>query len=217
MHMTISRFLVMTDVRSDTIFFRLPHTWWSRPYEYEWAKHFAHPDDVVLDAACGISHPFKFYLADRCKEVHACDVDNRIVSPEAILNDIERDFGKEEANRVTNGYFAKIQFIRANLTSLPYMNKKFDKIFCISVLEHLDGTSMLASFSEFNRVLKDDGILVVTFDYPIIHFEMLQKVVASAGLAFYSDVSFEKREDAIFTDLYQPRLHCFRAVFRKKF
>lgn len=216
MNMLSSRFFIQTDAKADRLFFKLPNTWWSRPYEYEWAKHFANPGDIVLDAACGISHPFKFFLSDRCKEVHACDMDPRIVSPDEILQDIKNDFGREEANRVSKNYFEKIQFIRANLTSLPYMNKKFDKIFCISVLEHLDFNILKMAFAEFRRVLKDDGVIVVTFDYPAIHLESLQHVSSAIGLDFCGDVSFEKDENAVYTDIYFPRLYCYRAVFKKR-
>ena len=92
-----ARFFTDSDERADTLVFPLPAPWWSRPYEYAWCAGFARPDDVALDAACGISHPFKFYLADRCREAHACDWDARIESETEILLDVVRDFGKGAA------------------------------------------------------------------------------------------------------------------------
>lgn len=92
-----SRYIRQSDPKTDTLVFPLHPAWWSRPYEYEWARRFARPDDVVLDAACGISHPFKFWLAEHCREVHACDWDERILSEEAIRLDIVSDFGEQAA------------------------------------------------------------------------------------------------------------------------
>ncbi|MDQ6422465.1 class I SAM-dependent methyltransferase [Paenibacillus sp. LHD-117] len=211
-----SRFFVAGDASADTFLFKLPPTWWSRPYEYEWAKEFVRQDNVVLDAACGISHPFKFVLSELCREVHACDIDPRITSPDEIVLDIENDFGAEAARQFPRSYLNIIRFCRANLASLPYGDRTFDRIFCISVLEHLDFGTMLRSFHEFRRILKDDGKLVVTFDYPIIQFDALRAALADAGLVFASDVYYEMPDDALYSDLYGVRLFCFRAVFGKK-
>ena len=61
-----TRFIRQSDPQTSKLIFKLPSTWWSRPYEYAWADKFVEPGDTVLDAACGIAHPFKFYLADKC-------------------------------------------------------------------------------------------------------------------------------------------------------
>ena len=63
--------------------FILPPEWWSRPFEYNWCSNFLEKDDIILDAACGIEHPFKFYAANRCKKVYAIDIDKDI---EGITN-----------------------------------------------------------------------------------------------------------------------------------
>lgn len=211
-----SRFIVNTDEKDDHFIFTLPVTWNSRPYEYAWAKQFATPNDVVLDSACGICHPFKFYLADHCREVHACDLDNRILSKEAIYQDIVDVFGKRVAESLPAHYFDGVHYCRANLTYLPYSNQKFDTVFCISVLEHLEDPIMVQAFREFHRVLKDDGQLVLTFDYPLINLERLQQVLTEVGLQFSGDVSFEMPADVVYSDLYAPRLFFFRALLKKK-
>jgi len=60
---TTSRFILADDPHCDTIAgIPIPQNWWSRHQEYKWAAQFAGPEYVVLDAACGISHPFKWYL-----------------------------------------------------------------------------------------------------------------------------------------------------------
>lgn len=79
-----SRFITTNDIREDEFVFKIGKNWWSRPYEYAWAAEFVEPDDVALDAACGVIHPLKFYLAQKCSEVYACDLDGAINAPEEI-------------------------------------------------------------------------------------------------------------------------------------
>lgn len=79
MNKEISRFFLKSDDFTEKFVFKLPKWWPSRPYEYSWAIKFADKNDVVLDAACGVNHPFKFKLIEICAEVHACDIDQRIL------------------------------------------------------------------------------------------------------------------------------------------
>jgi len=209
-----SRFIIKTDPKKDCILYKLPRTWWSRSYEYAWASLFVKDYHVVLDSGCGISHPFKFYLSDQCKELYACDIDNRILSPEDILKDIENDFGKEVAKEFPEKYFNQINYIKADLKRLPFKSKKFDLIYCISVLEHLPYQDIKLSLEEFKRTLKDVGLIVLTFDYPSINLEDFRNIIAEVGLEFAGNVSFQLPKNAITSNIYS-RLYCFRAVLRK--
>ncbi|MBB6447367.1 class I SAM-dependent methyltransferase [Bacillus benzoevorans] len=216
MELIKSRFFTNNDEQNSECFFPLPAPWWSRPFEYHWAIQFTDKDQVVLDAATGICHPFKFAIADICKEVHACDLDMRILSKDKILKDVEVEFGSKQRNIIQKGkYFERIQFLRANLGSIPYMDEKFDRVFCISVLEHLDKETLINAFKEFKRILKPDGKIVVTFDYPIIDLNFLATIIEGLGLKFSGEIDVSLPKDALFTDLYQPRLYCFRAVIEK--
>lgn len=211
-----SRFFVHSDEKTDTTLLKLPFDWWSRFYEYEWASKFVSRDDVVLDAACGVCHPFKFYLTDKCQAVYACDLDPRILDSDAIIQDIRAFFGSDIADSMDKSYIQKVKLSLANLSALPYENNKFDKVFCISVLEHMDQASLYAAFREFHRVLKEDGLLILTFDYPDIQFDILEEAVKQAKLTFYGNVSFELPEDALYSHFHPPTLYCFRAVLKKQ-
>lgn len=210
-----SRFIERTDPRSEKFFFTLPKdSWWSRLYEYEWAKNFAGPSDVVLDAACGICHPFKFYLSDVCKEVYACDLDKRVASPRLILEDIKQTFG-QEVRYVSDSYFKKIKFSHCDITNLPYDDKKFDKLFCVSVLEHLEPTQVKLALEQFKRVIKDDGLIILTIDYPTLQLNVLQSAIANTGLQFAGKAIFELQGNAIFSDYFRTnRLYCFRVLLK---
>lgn len=53
----------------------------------------------------------------------------------------------------------KIKIIKADLTSLPFKDEKFDFILCSHVIEHIEND--LIAISELARVLKLDGILTI--------------------------------------------------------
>ncbi|MGE6577807.1 class I SAM-dependent methyltransferase [Paenibacillus xylanexedens] len=210
-----SRYIRQSDPKTDTLVFPLHPAWWSRPYEYEWARRFARPDDVVLDAACGISHPFKFWLAEHCREVHACDWDERILSEEAIRLDIVSDFGEQAAQDLPESTLVRLHRAKANLAQLPYESGKFDRVFCISVLEHLDTGTMLRAFREFARVLKPKGQLIATFDVPEMRPDLLETIMAVTGLTIEDKLNLNEPDDAIWSDMYGTPIRCFRAVICK--
>lgn len=227
-----SRFFTENDFKKDTFVFKLLPAWWSRPYEYAWAGKFTEKNDVVLDAACGIEHPFKFYLFDHCREVYACDYDDKILSSGNILNDIKNTFGESAAQNLPTKYLENIHYSKAVLTSLPYDDKMFDKIYCISVLEHLKDkfnrypflanigfiktflkNEIYLALKEFKRILKDNGLIILTFDYPDINLNYLKKVVSDLSLSFAGEMSLDMPENALYFE--ELNLHCFRAVIRK--
>ncbi|WP_405170965.1 class I SAM-dependent methyltransferase [Paenibacillus sp. FSL H8-0280] len=210
-----SRYIRQSDPKTDTLVFPLHPAWWSRPYEYEWARRFVRPDDVVLDAACGISHPFKFWLAEHCREVHACDWDERILSEEAIRLDIVSDFGEQAAQDLPESTLVRLHRAQANLAQLPYESGKFDRVFCISVLEHLDTGTMLRAFREFARVLKPNGQLIATFDVPEMRPDLLETIMAVTGLTIEDKLNVKEPDDAIWSDMYGTPIRCFRAVICK--
>ncbi|GBF75355.1 SAM-dependent methyltransferase [Paenibacillus sp. 598K] len=209
-----SRFILRSDERQATLIHPLPSTWWSRPYEYSWAMAFASPEAVVLDAACGISHPFKFALAERSREAHACDLDPRITSKAAIIEDISRDFGVEAAASQVDYWQEGLRLACANLTELPYEDALFDRVFCISVLEHMPFNDQALALREFSRVLKPDALLILTFDYPTVSLEDISMLLRDTGFVFAGEVDYTLPEDALHTDMWGG-LHCFRAVLRK--
>jgi len=209
-----SRFILRADERQTTLIHPLPATWWSRPYEYSWAMAFTSPEAVVLDAACGISHPFKFALAERSREAHACDLDPRITSKAAIIEDIGRDFGVEATAWHVDHWHESLHLASANLTELPYEEQQFDRVFCISVLEHMPVSDQALALREFSRILKPDGLLILTFDYPTVSLEDMSMLLRDTGFVFAGEVDYTLPEDALYTDMWGG-LYCFRAVLRK--
>jgi ubiquinone/menaquinone biosynthesis C-methylase UbiE len=208
-----SRFFVRSDPQTRRLVVDLHPLWWSRFYEYEWARNFAGPEDVALDAACGVSHPFKFHLADVCREVHACDVDRRILSQEAMLAEIAQDLGPEAATALSRSHLRRVRFARASITDLPYPDATFSRIFCISVLEHLAPQDLRQTLREFHRTLGRGGLLVVTTDVPSVDPRVLAGLAAETGFEAAGPVRFDLPADALYSDAY--RLHCFRFLLRR--
>lgn len=227
-----SRFIIRSDPRVDRLIFDLPQTWWSRPYEYSWALSFCRPIDKVLDAGCGISHPLKYALADRAGKVYACDLDQRILSRELILEDMVNDFGAGAVDSFDRSYFGRVEHIKASMFDLPLGDKSIDRVLCISVIEHLADrfnrmpglfslpglgailpAGIQRSLKEFSRIVKDDGLVVMTLDHPTINLKYFRNAVARAGLCFAGPVDFAILGDALYSE--QHKLRCFRAVLKK--
>lgn len=233
-----TRFFTDKDDKTDSLIYTLPDSWWSRKYEYEWVKNFVAEGDVVLDSASGIFHPLKYYLADICREVYACDIDQNIEKklkdmPYKIIEDYL--FTHEQFDKINTPFYdEKIHNKFCSITKLPYEDKKFDKIYCISVLEHLNDKfnrkyrtykwllpfrtfikqkEIFKTMKEFKRVLKDNGLIVLTFDYPDISIEYFSKIVKLLNLEFVADVDTNVPDNAIYSDLYH--IYCYRALVRK--
>ncbi len=230
-----SRFFRKDDPHLENFVFKLPSVWWSRGYEYNWAAQFVKKNDIVLDAASGVPHPLKYYLADACSQAHACDLDAKIQSSEATIAEIKREYGEAAVEIYKKCYVGSVRFSLSTVTALPYREKSFDKVFCISVLEHLNDfynrhpaldflslaiessifpREIYLSLREFKRVLKNDGKIVLTFDYPRINLKYFDRIVNMLGLCYAGDVSFEKPDDVLYSD--EHGLYCYRAMLVKQ-
>jgi len=118
----------------------------SKRWEYPWALERASlgKGSKVLDAGCGGSI-FPIYLAEIGHRVTACDI-----SPPPRLDRL---------------HGASVGYACADLTALPFEDRVFDTVFCISVIEHLSEERMPAALQELRRVLRDGGGLLLTTDY----------------------------------------------------
>ena len=92
---------------------------------------------MVLDAGCGIGHHFKFALAGVCKQVHACDID-KYVNEKFIIETVKNGFN--DVTELNGNIYYKI----CDLGNLDYPDHSFDRVFCISVLEHCHTSKYLS-------------------------------------------------------------------------
>jgi SAM-dependent methyltransferase len=122
-----------------------PLTQWSRRFEYPFTAS-ALGDGAgrrLLDAGAGFTF-FPFYMSEcRGWDVVACDADNLATLYEGVAS-------------------KEVEFRRGFLENIPLPDASVDAVMCVSVLEHMDDPQTVVS--EFARVLRPDGQLVVTMD-----------------------------------------------------
>lgn len=123
---------------------------WSRRFEYPWVVKNGdfQKSHKVLDAG-GCSSILPYRLAQLCESVTIVDYDS-----EAWAN-----FTKTE----THGRLGQnISFVAGDIGDLPFADETFDRVVCVSVLEHMDLPSL--AVQELLRVLRPDGRLILTMD-----------------------------------------------------
>jgi len=106
----------------------------------------------VCDIACG-SGEFSIRIARKGCNVYGIDLNEK-----SILT----------AKKFANAENLLCEFQVGNAENLPYKNEFFDKVICNCSLEHFDND--IKAITEMNRVLKPEGILMLTVDsltYPI--------------------------------------------------
>ncbi|MDI4649662.1 methyltransferase domain-containing protein [Cohnella hashimotonis] len=212
----MSRFIREDDAFMLHFTYELPEAWWSRRYEYAWASRFLTAEDTVLDAASGVCHPFKFFAASRTAATYAFDLDPRILSRSAILDDIADSVSPRAKSEFDLDLFNRIQFTQCDMTRLPYEDQFFDKVFCISVLEHVDERTLRGALEEFRRVLKNDGLLVLTVDYPNVDMKMFAAQMDAVGWRFAGMHDFDEPDNAISTTMWGPEIKCIRLLLAKR-
>lgn len=208
-----SRYILRTDEVIYKCPFNIPIDWWSRFYEYAWAIKFAEENDVCLDAGCGVVHPFKYYLAEVCKEVHGVDIDSNIINKEEILNQ-QKDYFSDKDMLLAEGYLNKIILKNQNLIKLNYEDESFDKVYCISVLHLIEKENLLNILREIKRVLKKNGLCIITVDVPTISIEDLINNIYEVGLRIKSNLDLFKYENIIYSNIGEG-LNCFRILLQK--
>jgi ubiquinone/menaquinone biosynthesis C-methylase UbiE len=110
---------------------------------YQFASELFNPHWRCLDAACGSGYGSSF-LAEKVRFVEGVDVD-----PDAI------DFARTTYRQSNLSYHC------ADLQSmLPFPEETFDAITSFETLEHVSDQTKMTS--EFHRVLKPGGILVIS-------------------------------------------------------
>ncbi len=211
-----SRFILKSDIQIDSLSsipFRA--SWWSRPQEYAWAAEFVDEDAVVLDAACGISHPFKWYLGETCLEAWACDADPRISSIDAIIQNTYEDLGEVAHTVLSNTprLYEDVIIVECSICQLPNDMPQFDRIFCISTLEHLSDKDRQDAMTQFAQHLSPTGLLVITVDYPEVTPQKLIALAKAAGLVPAGHVILDAPAKGILTNGYYS---IYRAVFKHK-
>ena len=130
---------------------------WSRQYEYPFVltkmEEFKSKTEKlkILDAGSGLTF-FPYFLAKKFAKssITCCDYDSKLT---------------ERFRKIKDSNLSRISFDMTDLHKLPYEDNFFDIIYCISVLEHTENYEDI--LKEFKRILKLNGLLVISFDISI--------------------------------------------------
>jgi SAM-dependent methyltransferase len=113
-------------------------------HRYAYARQFA-TGKRVLDVACGEGYGAAF-LAETAGAVVGVDID-----PEAVTHARRAHFREN------------LEFLQGSAAAIPIEGEKsFDVITSFETIEHIDAASQLAFLGEVQRLLKDDGVFVVS-------------------------------------------------------
>jgi len=157
---------------------------WLRLWEYSSAIIESGVDSRmrVLDAG-GTGTIFSYYLASEGCEVFSVDIDKKKVI---------------DANKLAKFWKYKMVNLCESITDLSFKDDVFDRVFSICVIEHLSLEDQPKAIRELVRVLKKDGMLVLSFDFgkngadnPILSKdEVFSRIIEPSGLEVLNNWEF---------------------------
>ena len=168
-------------VRSPTLKRWTGYDHWSRAWEYPWAILAAALPERPLRAldVGGGGSPFALYLAERG---HECAVaDPSLDRGRSFVFDPERGLAQNLRSTVKRLLFRaaglhglwglpaaggrpRIRRVADPADRLGFADGVFDRVFCLSVMEHIPAPAWAACMREMARVLAPGGRLIVTLD-----------------------------------------------------
>ena len=177
-----------------------PNKYWEYPWAITNAELCGLSRLKILDAGCGKA-PVQYLLAELGH--HVCGIDPREnVSWHGIDRSLAASFG------------LRIEYRVEGIENLSYEDNEFDRIFCLSVLEHCragsrddparpqteeDRVYQGLLIRQLSRVLKPGGKLMVTVDFnlPTPNFPLevnvdCQNLIESSGLEICGEIEADK-------------------------
>ena len=136
-----------------------PEFYAARLWEYPFAFYSAEfkRGMKVLDVGCGMN-PFTIFLKKQGINVLGAD-------PDQFNKGV-----KYKCHGVSQEFMAKtgLTIVEAGMEALPFASNTFDRVICISVVEHVDREIAEKGMHEMARVLKPKGRLILTLDVNLL-------------------------------------------------
>ncbi|HXH27911.1 MAG TPA: class I SAM-dependent methyltransferase [Candidatus Polarisedimenticolia bacterium] len=182
---------------------------WSRAWEYPWAIEAAalgKPPLRLLDVGGGGS-PFSLYLARCGHEVHVSDPS--LDRGRSVLFDAGRGLLPNLRSLAKRGLFrvaginslwglpgerdSPVRYHPDPADHLGFPDRHFDRVFCLSVMEHIPHDLWAACMREFARVLRPGGRLVITLDMETreANERLYRRLVDACPLSLLGSPDFE--------------------------
>lgn len=129
----------------------------TRVVEYPWAYHAGQTSSGmrVLEVGAGLSG-LQFVLS-----LEGCAVVNVDPGTEPYH---AWDGSPEVHARLNRAFGTDVSLALVRAEDFDTVDASFDRIYCISVIEHLEHDEALATMARFGRLLKPDGLCVMTVD-----------------------------------------------------
>ncbi|MDX6612618.1 MAG: hypothetical protein QOD75_1804 [Blastocatellia bacterium] len=176
-----------------------PALYAARLWEYPYAILAAElePGMKVADIGCGMT-PFTVYLKDNA----GCDVTG--VDPDVFEAGIKyKGFGVSEEFVQRTG----LRFLKGDMDAIPLETDSQDRVYSISVMEHVPPDVRRRGIQEIARVLKPGGRAIVTMDVNMCSdLNRPLELVWESGLVPVGEFDFRwpQRRFGIFCDAQQP-------------
>lgn len=142
--------------------------------EYPWAVVHGdfQPGCLALDAGCGRGI-LMYYLASKGVRMAACDIDcfrsKKILKIQQFLHRLHLSPAPDMTSRFRSSarsFGVDIDFHIEPIQRLSWPSEQFDRVFSISVLEHIQpAEEQRRAVQEMARVLKRGGRMILTLDY----------------------------------------------------
>lgn len=146
-------------------------------------------DKIVIDAACGEGYGSAI-LAEKAKRVIGFDIDAGAVER------ANKNYGK------TN-----VEFHQGDISKLPIDDKVADVFVSFETIEHVDEKLQKKFISEVKRVLKDDGIFIISSPNKAIYSDLFH---------YHNEFHVHELYKEEFTDLLKcefEHIHLFHQYF----
>lgn len=121
---------------------------------YQFAQNVA-VDKVVLDAACGEGYG-TYLLSHKASMAIGIDIDS------STIDSAQKRYQKEN-----------IQFVTGSIGSLPFEDHTFDIVVSFETIEHVDEKLQNAFMNEITRVLKRQGVLIMSTPNKAIYTDLV--------------------------------------------
>jgi 2-polyprenyl-3-methyl-5-hydroxy-6-metoxy-1,4-benzoquinol methylase len=146
--------------------FGFQHNSATRIFEYPWAFHTARlePGYKVMDVGAGISG-FQFVLArSGCEVVNVDPLPAGDQRWSSGLNGQQIWFTTDDHARLNRLLGTDVTLVADSVQNYSPDGRLFDRIFCLSVLEHVDGNEANAMLKRMAELLVPGGLCVLTVD-----------------------------------------------------
>ena len=138
-------------------------------YQRYWFAQNIAAGKVILDAACGEGYG-TCLLSQKASRVIGIDID-----PDTISS--AKKHYKEE----------NIEFVAGSIDSLPFDDNTFDLVVSFETLEHVEPELQNAFLKEITRVLKKDGLLMISTPNKAIYTDLVHGENLHHIKEFYAD------------------------------